>query len=266
MILRHRVALNGVQLDSVDSRIMITKIEEGEGKEQMNSVSLYGGSGCRVTSLHRDYLDVTVKFQIRLRKREMTEREEVLDKVNAWACKGGWLSMSYKENRRIYVFRQQAASMGDAWNWTREYAITFRACGVPYWQQENANRVQRGGTAGEDLTFGVDGTADSVLDVQFQNTCGSTVSTLTIRTEKSVFYFSALGLGNYETLIIDHPDNSKLCVPRIRIYGSGVYRSAMGKRAPGSSDELFIPPGSSRVQFSANGSGTLSLACYGRFA
>ena len=67
MQLRHRVALDGVQLDSVDSRIMIQRIETGDGKENISAVSLMGGSGSRVTNIHRDSIEITVKFCIRLK-------------------------------------------------------------------------------------------------------------------------------------------------------------------------------------------------------
>ena len=55
MQLKHRVALDDVQLDSVDDRIMISKIETGDGKENIQLASLWGEvAGSRVTSMHRD--------------------------------------------------------------------------------------------------------------------------------------------------------------------------------------------------------------------
>ena len=71
MQLKHRVALDGIELDSIDDRIMIQKVETADGKESVSTVDLFGvGSGSRVTSIHRSTLDVTVKFTIRLRKTE----------------------------------------------------------------------------------------------------------------------------------------------------------------------------------------------------
>ena len=45
MQLKHRATLDGVQLDEIDSRILIQKIETGDGKENISAVSLAGGSG-----------------------------------------------------------------------------------------------------------------------------------------------------------------------------------------------------------------------------
>ena len=269
MQLKHRVALDGVQLDEVDYRIMIQKIETGDGKENINTVSLMGGSGSRVTNIHRDSLDVTVKFTIRLRKTEMAAREEILEKVNAWAFAGGWLTTNYKGNRKIRVFRAQAAGAGDPWNWTKEYAIVFRACGVPYWQEEEPNSVQKLSVSSANLVVGVNGSEKTVLEAEFKNTSGSSCSTFSIGTSdgSASLSFTDLGLANGETLVIDHDDNGKRCNLRLRIRSAGgVYRSVMNKRAAASSDDLVVSPGTRTVQFTAQRTGTITVRCRGRFA
>ena len=92
MILSHRVALNGVQLDSVDHRILVQGVDESAGKDQLSAVSVFGGVGQRVTNRHRDYLDVTVRFSLKIKKNDMQARSDVFERVNAWAAPGGWLS------------------------------------------------------------------------------------------------------------------------------------------------------------------------------
>ena len=52
MQLRHRVSLNGIQLDAQDSRILIKGIEEVAAKDQISTVSLWGADGSRVTGQH----------------------------------------------------------------------------------------------------------------------------------------------------------------------------------------------------------------------
>lgn len=268
MQLMHRVALDGVELDSVDSRIMISKIETGDGKDNVQTVSLWGDStGSRVTNVHRDSLDITVKFRIRLKKRNMAEREEVIEKVNAWAFSGGWLTTNYKDNRRIRVFRQQAATPGDPWEWTKEYAVVFRACGVPYWQEEKPNSVQKQSVSSANLVVGVNGSARTVLEAEFKNTSNAACNTFSLTTNESQMSFSSLGLAAGETLVIDHNDTGKKSLLRIRIKNtSGAYRSAMSKRTTGSSDDLYISPGTKTVAMAAGKAGTITLKCRGRYA
>ena len=272
MQLRHRVALDGVQLDEVDSRIMIQKVETGEGKENLSAVNLWGRSGSRVTSEHRESIEITVKFCIRLKKRDMADRETVLEKVNAWACSGGWLTVNYKENRRIRVFMAKAATAGDPWEWTKEYEIVFQARGVPYWQEATPTIVRQQDVSSASVTVGVNGSAQTALEVQFKNTSGSTCNTFSISTGESAMNFGSLGLAKNETLVIDHDDNGKKNVLRIRIMStSGVYRSVLDKRtalsggAP-SSDDLYVSPGRKTITASAGKTGTLTVSCSGRFA
>ena len=268
MQMRHRVALNGVELDSVDSRIMISRIETADGKENISSVSLWGDTaGSRVTSIHRDYIDITVKFRIRLKKRSMAEREEVIEKANAWAFGGGWLTTNYKTNRRIMVFRQQAAGAGDPWDWTKEYSIVFRACGVPYWQEQNPEILMRQNVSSTSFAFGVNGSEKSVMEIQFKNTSGSTVNTFSVSTGDSSMSFSSLGLASGETLVIDHYDNGKKCLLRLRIMSAGgSFRSAMAKRSGGSSDDLEVSPGIKTISMTAAHAGNFTASCCGRFA
>ena len=47
MILARRVALNGVQLDSLDNRILISAIDEAAGRDNISAVSLGAGDGQR---------------------------------------------------------------------------------------------------------------------------------------------------------------------------------------------------------------------------
>ena len=147
MKLTRRAALDGVQLDEIDSRILIQGIEPAAGKDQLTTVSLWGGVGSRVTGEHRDSLDIAVKFSLDIKKGQYQERSEIFEKVMAWAEKGGWLTVSQKPDRRIRVFCAQKPAEGDPLEWTNRYSITFRACGVPYWQQETASQpaADRGG-------------------------------------------------------------------------------------------------------------------------
>lgn len=268
MQLMHRVALDGAQLDEIDSRIMIQKVETGDGKESISTVSLAGDSGSRVTAVHRDSLDITVRFTIKLRKTEMAERETLLEKINAWAFPGGWLTTNNKEDRRIKVFRAQAARAGDPWDWTKVYDIVFRACGVPYWQEETPSVLMRQNTRSETLVMGINGSEKTALEAQFTNTSGSTIDSFALDTGESRMAFASLGLGNGETLVIDHADTGKRSLLQLRIRNtSGNYRSAMDKRtAADSSNDLSISPGLHSIQMTAGGVGRITVSCCGRFA
>lgn len=263
MILSKRVALDGVQLDSVDSRILIQRVETAAGKETIDAASLWGGSGSRVTGIHRDSLDVVVTFSINEKSYHPQERAEVLEKVNTWAAAGGWLTVNYKPGRKIRVIAAQLPGEGDMTQ-RNQYSITFRAYGVPYWQEANPQIIGLYGGSNE-FNFYVNGNQRAVMEASFQNTSGGTINTLTISTGESSISFTGLGLADGETFELDHTDDGKRSVLRCRI-GS---RSVLDKRTAGSSDDLYMEPGFQTVSYSSSATGmsaaTMQLKCAGRF-
>ena len=266
MRLTRRAALNGVQLDEIDSRILIQGIEPAAGKDQLTTVGLWGGVGSRVTGEHRDSLDIVVKFSLDIKRGNYTERSAVFEKIAAWAMGGGWLTVSQKPERRIRVICAQLPAEGDPLEWTNRYSITFRAHGVPYWQQETASQLRLAGVSSMSRQFGVGGTIPTAMEASFKNTSGSTINQVDLTCGGSNIKLRSLGLGNGETLSIDHVDDGKRCVLRIRIQGTGgAWRSAMDKRSAESSDDLTVNPGIVSVSFSATGTGALLLSCVGRF-
>lgn len=259
MILKKRVALDGVQLDSIDNRILIQKIETAAGKETIDAASLWGGSGSRVTGIHRDSLDVVVTFSINEKSYRPQARAEVLEKVNTWAAAGGWLTVNYKPGRKIRVIAAQLPGEGDMTQ-RNQYSITLRAYGVPYWQAANPESIGLMGASNE-TNLNVEGNQLTVIEASFENTSGGVINTLTISAGESSISFTGLGLANGETFQLDHTDDGKRSVLRCRI-GS---RSVLDKRTSGSSDDLYVEPGLQPVSYSAGGSGIMELSCAGRF-
>ena len=264
MQLSRRVSLNDVQLDEIDDRIIVAGVEEDAARLNYAAVSRFGAPGQRITTRHRDTLDVTVKFAMRITKRDLAARSELFEKVAGWAMGGGWLKLNFKPNRRLWVVCVALPSAGDLAKWDTEYEITFRAYGVPYWQQVTPVSQTVASTKSLSRIMEIAGTAESVLDVTFTNISGMEISTLTVETAGSRFDFKSLGLKADESLVIDHSEEGLL---RIRIKSAaGAWRSAMAKRTTDSADELVVSPGTATVTLTAQRAGRVVLSCYGRYA
>ena len=264
MILSRRVALGDVELDELDESIVIRSVDPGVPHESTGTENRSGGFGSRLTMQHWDSLDVSVKYAIDLPKQEMVRRREVFDMVNAWANGMGWLTTNQMEGRRVWVGKVVTPGGGDMWNWLSEYTITFRAYGVPYWQQETPVSVEVASARQTSRALKVAGSADTVLDVVFANISGMEIASATIGAGDSWFLLENLHLAANETLVIDHTEDGLL---RIRIQSaSGAWRSAMGCRTEESSDDLTVSPGDVTVNFAAQRAGRLTVSCCGRFA
>ena len=266
MILRRRVALNWRHLDEIDPRILIQGSEPQAGRETTGTASLWGGVGSRVTGEHRESLDVNVQFSLDIKRAHFEERAFVLEQIMTWAAAGGWLTLSQKPGRRLRVYAAQLPAEGDPLDWTQRYTITFRALGVPYWQRDAANTVTLSGASASGV-LSVTGNVATDAELLFKNTSGSVCNTVTVTAGDSTMALTDLGLASGETLWIDHDDDGRRCVLRIRIEDTnGVMRSAYSCRTPDSSDELRVTPGVQPVTLTAQRAGILKMSCYGRFA
>jgi hypothetical protein len=257
MILSRRVALGGAQLDEISPWIVIRSVDHGVPKETISAVSQMGGSGQRITSAHWETMDVSVSYAIDLPKKRLEERRQIFEAVNAWANRGGWLTFSWMPNRRLYVDKVILPSMGDAWDWTNEYTITFRAYGVPFWQEATPNQAASGVQSSGSLWLYTGGDVRGVLDATFQNQSGMTISNFSISTPWSSLSLSGISLGGYSALEIYHGTDGLL---RITAGGSSVYGKYSG------SDDLYVYPGGATVWFSADRAGVLTVRNYGRYA
>ena len=190
MRLKHRVALNGVQLDELDERVLALGVTEAAARLSITTANRFGG-GQRIASEQREPLDVTVTFGLRLRSSEdeLIQRSELFEKVAAWAASGGWLTYNLRPDRRIYVHCAQLPAAGDQYDWASEYSITFRAYGVPYWQQVTPSTLTVNSTKAMNRTMEIPGTTKGVMDVSFENVSGMEISTLSIETGDAEFAF-----------------------------------------------------------------------------
>lgn len=259
----HRVSLDGVQLDEVDERIVVQGVDCPDGKDTLSAVSRGAVSGSRVTGFRRDSVDVNVKFGILVRKQAMAERAEVLEKVNAWAAGGGILRTNYKEGRRIRVKLAQAPGEGDAWAYDTVYQVVFRACGVPFWEQDTPENVISVAGAKASVPVTVYGSTETVADVTLENVSGAGFQNVSITAGSSVIELKGIGIAAQEALVIDHTADGVLRI-RIRAAG-GSYRTLLGKRTTGSADDLVLQPGSRVVSFSADRACRMTVNVRGRF-
>lgn len=266
MQLSRRVALDGYQLDEANGAIVIRSVETADGKESITAVSAAAGFGQRVTGARRDTVDIVVRFGIDIRKTNLSGRATALENANAWAARalnGAWMTVNYRNGRRIRVKLVQAPGEGDIRDWTKDFSCTFRAYVTPYWEDstESTKTAEAGSSGLENITIG--GSAPAQINITAENGSGSTIDAISIAAGGKTMAFSGLGLLNGEKMIIDHDDYGLV---RIRILDSNnTYRSAMAKRADTSDDDFLASPGSASFSYLADGSCTVTAGWRARY-
>lgn len=267
---KRRVSLGGVQLDSVDSRIIITGVDEAAGKESFSAVSTAGGAGQRVTGERRDTLDIVVKFAIAIKSKDMTARSEVLEKVNTWAAPGGFLRLNYRPGRRLRVILVQAPGAGDQFAWTNEFSLTFRAYGLPYWEDNDAVSATTATGTNKTVKLKVNGSARTVIDATVVNKSGATINNLSLSVlvgsaVQSLFHFTGLNLTANQQLVVDHVSNGRNYYLRIRKGTSASMSSVMMCRQPDSTDDLYAPFGDVTCKVESQRAVAVTFSVRGRY-
>lgn len=271
MRLSRRVAFNGVHLDSIDDRIVISGIEEDPPEMGRGTQNLFSGSGIgsRVTTENLSAKKVTVKFQLAVRKGRFDDRAKILEKITAWLHPMGGayaLRTTTRPDRVMRARCTQLPKIEDPRSLTREYTIAFTANERPYWTNTTPVTAQnRTANSGGTLSLDVDGSLDSVLTFEMANASGAVINTASVQvgTNGPKMSFASLGLAANETLVLSYATNTNVQQIRIR-NAAGTYRSVLDKRS--GADDLTVSPGSVSVTYSAQRAVRITVSCSGRYA
>ena len=256
MILSRRVALDNVQLDSLDSSIVIRSFDPGTPKEALSAVDRMGGAGQRVTMKHFQVLEATLTFAIDVNKRNITERRRVFDLAKHWAMAGGWLTFNGMSGKRMYVDKVTVPASGDLRVLDEEYTIVFQAYNVPFWQDDTATSVTNAQISTGTMTLTVPGDVKTQVDAILKNISGGQIAAITIAIDGHSLVFTSMTLANNSTLVISHGTDGIL---RATVGGATVYGKLTG------SDDLVSNPGTKTVSITCEGNLEATVSCCGRY-
>lgn len=259
---RISVALNGIELHSIDEAIVLQGVDEGSPSWNINAGNRANTIGQYVNSVEKKYRDVTVTFAI-AEQRDLIRRHEILQQIFAWADKGGDLTVSYRDGQKLRVICTAMPAVKTLTKWAEIYSITFRAYEIPFWQSTDKTSVTIAATSSGNTTMRLRETGGGLLCFEATNSSGSTVNTLAVAANGRNFTFSGLGLANGEKLRGDYDDRG---IQRIRIQATGgTWRSAMAARATISNDDILLNPGANTVYVSSGEAVSWQLYTYGRW-
>ena len=240
MTTKYNCALDGVSLAAQDDRICILDLKEDSPRLRLDRHALPQG-GQRLTPV-RESLTVRVVFAIQEEQPHL--RREAMQRVLAWAMKGGRLTTSDRPGLQLAVVCTEAPAMS-AEDWTEPLTLAFTTTRCPYWEDAEATFL----TASSEARFSVPGTAgEAPVSVTVTNTTGETVTRLSITCGDTRLVFEDVAL----------PAGGKCCVEAAdgllsaAINGESILR----QRTPGSSDLLLAPCGEASAVLAAAAQGT----------
>jgi len=256
MRLSRRVALGGRQLDELHRRIVIRSVVPGTPVQTVEDTDRMGGFGKRITREHWDTLETQVVWAMDIPKTNLQERRDVYELVTAWAMRKGWLTVSYMDNRRMYVDQVILPQGGDLWAWADDFTIVFRAVNVPFWQEITANSKTVASITSGTTVVPVNGVVPCPLNVTFQNISGQACTNFTITAGGKTMSFPGINLGGSSELVISHTNSGLL---KVTANGADAYGKMQGV------DDLIVSPGDVNVSISATRAGKLTVSSFGRY-
>ena len=180
------VTLNGVSFRGLDPAIMSVRLIEDAPETDVQYGQRAEMDGRFVLSARRVRKSLALEFNLRGRF-DMAARNQVLDKINAWAAGYGWLTSTTQtaprvnpqpgapdDDKEIFVRSAGPVAAGDAWATTQTYRLTFETLGVPYWRDSVAEiGPSTIGSTSYDATFAARGSTPAPVTFTAQARSGS---------------------------------------------------------------------------------------------
>lgn len=239
-------ALNGVSIHSLAEEIILRDIVENPVDMDIQSSKRSMHPGTRVTSRIRRKLEIELTCVIYTQ--DSTRRAEVSSMLAAWANAGGYLTVSTRPGKQLYVRLSKMPAQGSALRWQEDITFTLTAYEKPFWEDENvqfasfdteweeSSQVYRGSAV-----LQPDGNAGEVPITVLMETIGETTLThvkiISGDTGMELVGLDVVGTSNSTSMLnIVYSDDDVLSIAG---YGPNGAASAMKNRTAESSDDLL---------------------------
>lgn len=251
---KEMIALNGVNLDSLGD-ILLQSIDEGDTVVNVATASRFGVYGQHITQREKRSTDVTVKFLIL--ESDLNKRAELLSRVRAWAEEGKRLTLSYRFGQMLNVVCTGLPAARDFRKRDAVFTAKFTAYNVPEWVDIEPTTTVINDAVSANKTLTMRATARTKLAFTVENTSGDTCDAVEVSTNGCVMRFEGIALESGQELVVNYVDD----IMRATIGGVSV----LGKRTPGSDDDVWIYHGSNNVSVRADVACTFTLSAVGRW-
>lgn len=253
MIGRYRVSLDGVQMDSINDKILILDVGYSPIEFDRRENSVAGLDGYDISNTYLQKRAVTITFEIH--RYNIVKRNEICQAVNKWASGGGQLVINDRDGQFLQVQCEQYADITSVRNWTDPLTLTFSTVAIPYWQNSAASSLALSGKNATG-TLKLKGNYGNAL-VTVSAVANAKVTSFKAEVGNTQIVLKGMNIASGQRLVIDYQRGRFL---RIRVDG----KSVMGSLQPSSTDNLLAPCGAStKCTVVSDGKMTTTIASRG---
>lgn len=257
---RVSIALNGVELHSISNAIVIQGISEQSPNWNIATGAKAEAIGQFVNRFEKRYREVSVRFALAI-KRDMPLRVAIIQQVNAWAAKGGVLSVDYRDGQRLRVICAALPTINTD-KWAEDYTITFRAYRVPFWESVEKTQVTISAATSGTTTMNLRETAGGKLCAIATNGSGSALTSLGVFANGKRIALTDMSVASGSSVVIDYDEND---IQRIRKVTGSSSTSILEYRTTDSDDYVPLEFGSNTIIVSSGVAVSWTLYTYGRW-
>lgn len=248
------VSLNDVPLSVVCPLAVVTSVQEEAATVETVTGEIPGGCGERLLDSLVKRRRIVVSFVIRERF-DLAVRSDSQERAAGW-CRDGWLRLSSRPNRRIWVHVTSRPALGEVRDYTQELSCEFETGAVPYWEDVYPSSSSGTGSTGS-LMLLPGGTVERVPVEAEITPEAETLTDITISCGETAMAFSGMTVPAGTTMRIYYGEDGIL---RATAGAAGV----LSRRTPASADDLLAFSGvRNSVTWNANTSCTVRVTARG---
>ena len=231
MTTRYEAYMDGTSLSSLDNSIVILDISHRKPEIEVSAVSLAEMPGSKI--LRRVVRGASVSISFMIRKYSISDRQEVCDKVVAWA-NGSLLKTNDRDGKRLKVICETYPEISSAMRWTDPVNMIFTAVERPFWEDDAQTTLTLTGTDTQG-NMSVPGSAGEAL-VEATVTANAAVTGITLVAGSTEIELEDISMSQNDVVTIDYDANGH---QRIRKGNTSILDS----RTKESSDDLLAACG-----------------------
>jgi len=244
----YNVYLDGIGLHDLDPSIVITDVQEPAPQLDVQTVMLADRPGeCCARQLRKN---ISVIVKLRIITSSFDRRKAVWRRVNAWAVRGGLLTISDRHGQQLRVRLATPLALPSTLKWTDELSMTFTSMGLPYWQDVYPSTATLTAGSGS-AVLSPSGDVDTLLEVTAINKSNSPLTRLRIEVGGHFIALEGMSIPSGGSVRLYYDDEHILQLP-------------VEARTEDSSDELPLScQAANTITFSADQSVAITFSARG---
>lgn len=204
---KYEAWMNGEALSGISPDLYISSIKATPPKATVTASEMAKRNGEHIDSIRWKGTSVSISFI--LRKSTGKIRQEIVQKVCAWAAKGV-LEISDRPGQQLRVVCINPPYVDDSCSWTTPITITLQTADFPFWESKTPASLTLSGSSGSGNLYVPGNAGEAYLEATI--TPGNSMANITITSGSTSITLTGVGATSANPLVIAYDGNGFLTI------------------------------------------------------